>query len=56
MVIAAHEHVLAKDGWRADWYNHGDYLRFLAEAFAYPLSEIEQVITGDIELDAVNLD
>jgi len=56
VVIAAHEHVLAKDGWRADWYNHGDYLRFLAEAFAYPLAEIEQAITGDVELDAVNLD
>ncbi len=52
MVLATTETRTAKDAWRAPQDVTKTYLRFL-EANGYPLSEIEQVIVGLRDADAV---
>ncbi|MDV7137119.1 ParB/RepB/Spo0J family partition protein [Williamsia muralis] len=62
ITCAAHEANLPKDAWRSSheyFGNTGDtrarYLRFLTETFGYTLSDIEKVVTGDMNADDIDL-
>ena len=44
----AHDNAIKRDTWRDPSANHATYLRALAE-WGYPLSEVEQIITGDLD-------
>ena len=62
ITCAAREANLPKDAWRgghAYYRNVGEartrYLQFLTEAFGYALSDIEKVVTGDINADDLDI-
>ena len=62
ITCAAHEANLPKDAWRgghAYYRNVGEartrYLQFLTDAFGYVLSDIEKVVTGDINADDLDI-
>ncbi|MED5804024.1 hypothetical protein VX037_23690 [Gordonia sp. Z-3] len=63
IVLGAHEANLPKDAWRPagafEYSRMGrdartDYLRFLTTVLGYPLSDVEQVIVGDLDAEASN--
>ncbi|GAB89070.1 ParB/RepB/Spo0J family partition protein [Gordonia rhizosphera] len=65
IVCGAHEANLPKDAWRPagafEYSRMGrtartDYLRFLADVVGYSLSDIEQVIVGDLDAATISLE
>ena len=62
ITCAAHEANLPKDAWRGGHEylrsigeGRTRYLTFLTEAFGYALSDIEKVVTGDMNADDINI-
>lgn len=61
ITCAAHEANLPKDAWRPHPFDrtigwaHNRDLEFLTEAFGYTLSEVEQVIAGQVTAEAIDI-
>ena len=60
IAVGAHEADMPKTAWRETGRSYTDhratYLRMLVEVFGYTLTDVEQVIVGDLDLDNVDLD
>ncbi len=60
IAVGAHEADMPKTAWRETGRSYTDhratYLRMLVDVFGYTLTDVEQVIVGDLDLDNVDLD